>query len=128
MSRPVGVDRTSINYHFWLSHYPPCVVYLYLMSARTFPTIMGGSYRRAEINGGDYPADLADEVIEVRPNCREALAASLTLQKFVANMDDPFARRLLEALLANFGHQTLFEESNALRPSQITDYFTYSPS
>jgi len=85
------------------------------------------AFQSMETNGGDDPDDLGDEVMEVKPSRREALAASMTLQRFVANMDDPFARRL-EALLANFGRQTRFEESIALRSSRITDYFTSSSS
>jgi hypothetical protein len=72
-----------------------------------------------EINGGDDDDDI--EVIE-KPNRREALAASLTLQRYISDISDPFARQL-EVILASFGRQTRLEETQSLQPSQITDYF-----
>ena len=72
-----------------------------------------------KINGGDN--DDNDKIIE-KPNCQEALAASLTLQRYISDIGDPFARQL-EAILASFGWQTCLEETQSLQPSHITDYF-----
>ena len=49
-----------------------------------------------EINNGDD--NDGDDVITEKPGRRDALAASLTLQKYIADIDEPFARQL-EALL-----------------------------
>jgi len=45
-----------------------------------------------EKNAGD--GDDLDEVVEVKPSRREALAAASTLSKYVADIDEPFARKL----------------------------------
>ena len=73
-----------------------------------------------EINGGD---DVDDDVKVVeKPNRQEALTASFTLQRYLSDIGDPFARQL-EAVLANFGRHTRLEETRSLQPSRITDYF-----
>ena len=73
-----------------------------------------------EITGGD---DNDDEEINVTPSHRDALAASMTLQRYVADINDSFARKL-EAILASFGRQVRLEESRTMRSTQITDCFT----
>ena len=78
-----------------------------------------------EVNGGDDDDDDV-EVIE-KPNRREALAASLTLQRYTADIGEPFARQL-EVILSSFGRQTRLEETQSLRPSRITDYFGFNHS
>jgi len=75
---------------------------------------------KLEINGGNND-DNDVEVIE-KPDCREALAASLTLQRYISDIGDPFAHQL-EAILASFGRQTHLEETQSLQPSHITNYF-----
>ena len=70
-----------------------------------------------EINGGDN-----DKIIE-KPNRQEALAALLTLQRYISDIGDLFAHQL-EAILASFGWQTHLKETQFLQPSHITDYFT----
>ena len=72
-----------------------------------------------ELKGGDNTDD--DSIIE-KPSHREALAASLILQRYISDITDPFARQL-EGILTNFGRQTRLDEVNSLRPTQITDYF-----
>ena len=72
-----------------------------------------------EINGGD---DTNEEIIDM-PSHRDALAASLTLQRYVADLDDPCARKL-EAILAGFGRQVRLQESRDMKPTLITSYFT----
>ena len=77
-----------------------------------------------EIDGGDGDKE-EDNVNVEKPGCREALAACQTLQQFVADIDEPFARKL-KALLSRFGHQTWLEEIQSLQPSKITDFFSYT--
>ncbi|KAF8219477.1 hypothetical protein L208DRAFT_1418175 [Tricholoma matsutake] len=52
-----------------------------------------------------------------------ALAASLTLQWYVADLNDPHARKL-EAILAGFGDQVCLQELQDMKPTLITSYFT----
>jgi len=66
---------------------------------------------KLKINGGDND-DNDIEVIE-KPDCQEALAASLTLQRYISDIGDPFACQL-EAILASFGRQTCLEETQSL--------------
>jgi len=66
---------------------------------------------KLEINGGDND-DNDIEVIE-KPDRREALAASLTLQRYISDIGDPFAHQL-EAILASFRWQTCLEETQSL--------------
>ena len=77
----------------------------------------------AHLHGGedDIAASL-DDTAEPRPSRSEALRAVGLIQKFLAPMDDPFARKL-ETLLASFGRQTRLEEAQSLTETQITRYF-----
>ena len=74
-----------------------------------------------EIMGGD---DVDEDFNDDKPACKDALAAAITLQKYVADINEPFARKL-ETILASFGCQTRLEESHALKPTYITDFFTF---
>jgi hypothetical protein len=74
-----------------------------------------------EVDGGD---DL-EEAAEVKPTRKEALTAAFTLQRYVADINKPFARKL-EGILASFGHQTRLEEVSAMETTHITDYFTHT--
>ena len=65
-----------------------------------------------EIDDDDNDED--DAIVE-KPGCCEALAASLTLQRYIADTDKPFACQL-EALLSHFGRQTRSEETQSLQP------------
>jgi hypothetical protein len=58
-----------------------------------------------EINGED---DTNEEIINM-PSHRDALAASLVLQQYVADLNDPCTRKL-EAILAGFGRQVHLQE------------------
>ncbi|KAF8232761.1 hypothetical protein L208DRAFT_1270481, partial [Tricholoma matsutake] len=53
----------------------------------------------------------------------DALAVSLTLRYYVADLNDPHAQKL-EAILAGFGHQVHLQESQDMKPTLITSYFT----
>jgi hypothetical protein len=75
----------------------------------------------AEINGGDDDVD-DDTDFDPRPTHREALATVSTPQKDTSSMNDDFARKL-EQLLASFGRQTQFEETNSLVTVPITQWF-----
>jgi hypothetical protein len=68
--------------------------------------------------------DDLDEAEEVKPSRQEALAAALILSKYVADLDEPFARKL-DVILANFGRQTHLATFNSLRPTTLTNYFTF---
>ena len=74
-----------------------------------------------EINGGDD-----DEIINI-PSPRDALAASLILRRYAADLNDPCARKL-EAILAGFSRQVRLQESREMKPTLITSYFTSNNS
>ncbi|GLB43834.1 putative CENP-B ARS binding protein-like protein [Lyophyllum shimeji] len=71
-----------------------------------------------EVNGGD---DVDKDTVEVKPTRKEALTAAFTLQKYVADINEPFARKL-EGILASFGRQIWLEE--VCRMETTYDYFT----
>jgi hypothetical protein len=54
-----------------------------------------------EKNGGDD-----DEEVEPKPGRKEVLQAASILRKYIADLDDPFARQM-EAMLSIFGRETL---------------------
>jgi hypothetical protein len=56
------------------------------------------------------------------PTRKEALIAASTIQKYIVDINDPFARKL-EEVLASFGRHLRLEDSQAMRATQITDYF-----
>lgn len=66
--------------------------------------------QQREKNAGDGDPD---EIAEIKPSRKEALAATSTLSKYVADLDEPFARKL-EVNLAKFGRQTRLNASNSL--------------
>src|ERR1700678_1850800 len=51
-----------------------------------------------------------------------ALAAVSTLSKYIADLDEPFARKL-EVVLTSFGRQTRLDASKSLRSTTLTDFF-----
>jgi len=71
-----------------------------------------------EINGGD---NTNEEIIDM-PSHWDALAASLILQWYVADLNDPCACKLKD-ILAGFGHQVHLQESQDMKPTLITFYF-----
>lgn len=75
-----------------------------------------------EVNGGD---DVDDEKTRVKPMRKEALTAAFTLQKYIADINEPFARKL-EDILASFGRQTRLEGVQAMESTYITDYYTHN--
>lgn len=77
----------------------------------------------AHLWGGDDDDADDDATIIPHPSCLEALHAVATIQRFLAPMGDPFAREL-ETILASFGCQTHLEETESLKDTSITDYFT----
>ena len=64
-----------------------------------------------------------DEVLDKKPTRKEALTATFTLKSYVADINEPFARKL-EGILASFGQQTRLEEAQSLETTYIMDYFT----
>ena len=73
-----------------------------------------------EANGGD---DNMEGIVQVKPTQKEALMAAFTLQKYIADINEPFARKL-EGILTNFGYQTRLEDVRTMETTHITDYFT----
>src|SRR5271168_967704 len=80
-----------------------------------------------EKNVGDGVDDDPDESPEVKPSRREALAAVSTLSKYIADLDESFARKL-EVVLMSFGRQTCLDASNSLRSTTLTDFFAFRAS
>ncbi|KAG6875168.1 hypothetical protein C0993_010513 [Termitomyces sp. T159_Od127] len=64
--------------------------------------------------------DLTDTT-KPKPAHHEALKAASTLQAYVADMNEPFAREM-EVILAKFGHQTRLDKFKSYQPTAITDY------
>ena len=77
-----------------------------------------------EVNGG-YDIEV-DEMVQVKPTRKEALTATFTLQtqKYIANINEPFTRKLEGTILTSFGHQTRLESNHMMETTHITDYFT----
>jgi hypothetical protein len=75
-----------------------------------------------EINGSD-DSDSNSKSVEKKPSCHKALSAALTIQKYVADLDEPFAHKL-KGLLASFGHQIRLDKLKSLKPTTITDHST----
>ena len=74
-----------------------------------------------EVNRGD---NIEEEMVQVKPTCKETLTAAFTLQKYIADINELFARKL-EGILVGFGHQTQMEGNHMMEASHITDYFTH---
>ncbi|KAF9060623.1 hypothetical protein BDP27DRAFT_1185037, partial [Rhodocollybia butyracea] len=75
-----------------------------------------------EINGGDDDVDDDASITTLCPTRCKALQAATTLQKFIEDMDEPYAQKL-EAILASFGRTTCLEETCAMKDTSITDFF-----
>jgi len=73
-----------------------------------------------EINRGDELDNAGDMD---KPTQKETLQAISTIQKYIADINKPFARKL-ELSLMEFGHQTRLDEAQSLIDTSITDYFT----
>ena len=54
-----------------------------------------------EVNGGN---NVDEDTVKAKPTCKEALMAAFTLQKYIADINEPFACKL-EGILASFGHR-----------------------
>jgi hypothetical protein len=76
-----------------------------------------------EVNGGD-DVDEDIQVVQGKPTRKEALTAAFTLQQYIADINEPFARKL-ECILASFGCQTRLEDICTMETTHITDYFFY---
>ena len=71
------------------------------------------------VNGGD---NIDIEMVQVKPTRKEALTAAFALQKYIADINEPFARKL-DGALASFGYQTRMEGNHMMEATHITDYF-----
>jgi hypothetical protein len=69
-----------------------------------------------EGKGGDD-----DDEVEPKPSRKDALQAASTLQRYIADLDEPFARKL-EVVLSSFGRETRREEARMMTDTLITDY------
>ncbi|KIK75362.1 hypothetical protein PAXRUDRAFT_19069 [Paxillus rubicundulus Ve08.2h10] len=76
-----------------------------------------------ERNGGD---DDNDDINMPAPSLTrsEALQALLTLRKYIAALDDPFACKL-EVMLGSFGQWTRVIEMQGMEDTKLTDYFPH---
>ncbi|KAF8159284.1 hypothetical protein B0H34DRAFT_702886 [Crassisporium funariophilum] len=74
--------------------------------------------RKDDLSARHVDNDAVDS--EVKPTRKEALTAVFNLQKYIADMNEPYARRL-EGLLASFGRQTRLEEVHAMETPYITE-------
>jgi len=80
-------------------------------------------HENSSISGEDNDIDDDSPAIEC-PSRYEALQATATIQKFVAEMNGPFAKKL-ENILAMFGHKTQLEITRSMKNTSITDFFTH---
>jgi hypothetical protein len=64
-----------------------------------------------------------DQVIVEGPSWKEALVASLTLEKYIAGINKPYACQL-EAQLTGFGHEIHLDQAKSMQETYITDYST----
>ncbi|KAF8999978.1 hypothetical protein BDQ17DRAFT_1245947, partial [Cyathus striatus] len=75
-----------------------------------------------EINGGD---DIeGEDVVAPKPTHKEALTASMLLQQYMADNEDPEAR-LLEAAVMHCWRKMQLDAFRVLKEPQITDYFKH---
>ena len=56
----------------------------------------------SEVNGGD---DINMKTVQVKPTHKEALMAAFTLQKYITDINEQFARKL-DGALTSFVYQT----------------------
>ena len=72
-------------------------------------------------------ADDKDNDVEIlpHPSRKEALAAAATLENYISVLEKPYAQKL-EGLLASFGLQTCFEQTQTMVTTQITDHFHFN--
>ena len=78
---------------------------------------------RKEDEAGDNDNENGNPA-DIRPTRKEALSAALTIQKYIQDIDDPFARQL-EGILGSFGHQTRLLEAQSMVPTLLTDFFSH---
>jgi hypothetical protein len=64
----------------------------------------------------DAPSDIC-------PTRNEALQAALVVKKYIPELNDPFTCKL-EAIIGTFGWQTRLVETQSLKPTVMTDYFS----
>ena len=72
-------------------------------------------------NVGDNDVD-DDAPIELPPSRHEALQAKITIEKYIAVIDEPYARKL-ESILAEFARSTRLIDTQKMKVSLVTDYF-----
>ena len=75
-----------------------------------------------EISSGDNAINENDMPIEPHPTWREVLKAVLTINKYIADFNNPIACKL-ESLLGSFNWQLWVEESRKMNETFITDFF-----
>ena len=74
-------------------------------------------------SSGADPDDTKDhEDVVPHPTHHEALAAALTLQRYVQDIDTPYAWDF-ESSLVSFGHQTWLDGLKTMQDTKISDYF-----
>ena len=76
---------------------------------------------RKEDEAGDNDNEDSNPA-DIWPTQKEALSAALTIQKYIQDIDDPFACQL-EGIFGLFGHQTHLLEAQSMVPTLLTDFF-----
>jgi hypothetical protein len=74
-------------------------------------------------SGQETDMHCEDQVTVEGPSRKEALVASLTLQKYIAGINKPYAHQL-EAQLTGFGCEIRLDQAKSMQETYITDYFT----
>ena len=74
-----------------------------------------------DINGGD-DVDF-DGLPEPLPTRRDVLKAVSTINKYISDLNDPFARKM-EIILGSFNRQIRLDEARNMKETFMTDYFT----
>jgi hypothetical protein len=74
------------------------------------------------INGGDDDVS-NNSVPQITPTRKDFLQAAAIIDRYISDIDDPVARKM-ESLLSTFRRQLCLDESRAMTPTHIEDYFT----
>ncbi|KAG6330323.1 hypothetical protein ID866_8765 [Astraeus odoratus] len=78
-----------------------------------------------EVQHGNGEAE--DDLVDPPPTCHEALEATLLIEKYVEDMDEPLAT-ILEMDLGLFQCLLCSAEFKSVVPMHMTDYFTLQPN
>ena len=82
---------------------------------------VANAHKNIEINGRD---DIADKLLPLKPclTWSEVLKASLTLQRYAEDVNDPIACRL-EIILGSFNVKIHLDQAKSMWDMVVTDFF-----